>query len=275
MAVATFGNERWLPHLYGRRGRRPQAQGRKPPDPRPEGRARPDARRALAGAGRRATWALPPAQGRAVPRRARRADGGGRPVHLRVHRQGRLGQLAGHGVPPDQEHGGRGSAHPHRALRAAVGRVRQQGDPGPLRLRPRSSSPSGTSRAASRTAERQPAGTGPWKFVEHVRGDRIVYEAVDGHWRATPHWKRLVFIKVPEPATRHGDAAGGQRRRDRGRRRVRRRAQEGRRADDHSCRTCRGCTSSSAGSGRPSPPTIPRCRGRSPTPSARARCAWP
>jgi peptide/nickel transport system substrate-binding protein len=51
-------------------------------------------------------------------------------------------------------------------------------------------------------AERHPMGTGPWKFVEHVRGDRIVYEAVDGHWRATPHWKRLVFIKVPEPATR-------------------------------------------------------------------------
>jgi peptide/nickel transport system substrate-binding protein len=51
-------------------------------------------------------------------------------------------------------------------------------------------------------AERQPIGSGPWKFVEHVRGDRIVYEAVQNHWRATPHFKRLVFIKVPEPATR-------------------------------------------------------------------------
>ena len=51
-------------------------------------------------------------------------------------------------------------------------------------------------------AERHPVGTGPWKFAEHVRGDRIVYEAVEGHWRATPHWKRLVFLKVPEPATR-------------------------------------------------------------------------
>ncbi len=51
-------------------------------------------------------------------------------------------------------------------------------------------------------AERQPVGTGPWKLVEHVRGDRIVYEAVDKHWRATPHWKRLVIAKVPEPATR-------------------------------------------------------------------------
>jgi peptide/nickel transport system substrate-binding protein len=51
-------------------------------------------------------------------------------------------------------------------------------------------------------AERHPVGTGPWKFVEHVRGDRIVYEAVESHWRATPHFKRLVFLKVPEPATR-------------------------------------------------------------------------
>src|SRR5207244_6414167 len=51
-------------------------------------------------------------------------------------------------------------------------------------------------------AGRQPVATGPWKFVEHVRGDRIVYEAVENHWRATPHFKRLVFVKVPEPSTR-------------------------------------------------------------------------
>jgi peptide/nickel transport system substrate-binding protein len=51
-------------------------------------------------------------------------------------------------------------------------------------------------------AERNPVATGPYQFVEHVRGDRIVYEAVDNHWRATPHWKRIVFMKVPEPATR-------------------------------------------------------------------------
>jgi peptide/nickel transport system substrate-binding protein len=51
-------------------------------------------------------------------------------------------------------------------------------------------------------AERHPVGTGPWQFVEHGRGDRIVYEAVAQHWRAVPHFKRLVFLKVPEPATR-------------------------------------------------------------------------
>src|SRR5256712_5425880 len=51
-------------------------------------------------------------------------------------------------------------------------------------------------------AERHPVATGPWKFVKHVRGDRIVYEAVENHWRATPHFKRMVFLKVPEPSTR-------------------------------------------------------------------------
>src|SRR3989442_7557821 len=56
--------------------------------------------------------------------------------------------------------------------------------------------------AGEEGAERHPVATGPWKFVEHVRGDRIVYEAVENHWRATPHFKRLVFLKVPEPATR-------------------------------------------------------------------------
>jgi peptide/nickel transport system substrate-binding protein len=56
--------------------------------------------------------------------------------------------------------------------------------------------------AGEEGAERHPIGTGPWKFVEHVRGDRIVFEAVENHWRAVPQFKRLVFLKVPEPATR-------------------------------------------------------------------------
>jgi len=56
--------------------------------------------------------------------------------------------------------------------------------------------------SGEQVAERNPVATGPWKFVEHVRGDRIVFEAVENHWRATPHFKRLVLVKVPEPATR-------------------------------------------------------------------------
>jgi len=45
-------------------------------------------------------------------------------------------------------------------------------------------------------------GTGPWKFVEHVRGDRIVFVAGEHHWGAVPHFKRLVLLKMPESAMR-------------------------------------------------------------------------
>ena len=49
--------------------------------------------------------------------------------------------------------------------------------------------------AGEQGAERQPSGTGPWKFVEHVRGDRIVYEAVilGGQWPT----KSTYDAKVP------------------------------------------------------------------------------
>jgi ABC-type transport system substrate-binding protein len=56
--------------------------------------------------------------------------------------------------------------------------------------------------AAEEGAERHAVATGSRKFAEHVRGDRIVYEAAGNHWRAKPYFKRLVFLKVPEPATR-------------------------------------------------------------------------
>jgi peptide/nickel transport system substrate-binding protein len=48
----------------------------------------------------------------------------------------------------------------------------------------------------------KPVGSGPWKFVRSIPGDRIEYEAVPGHWRGTPHFKRMVILLVPEQATR-------------------------------------------------------------------------
>jgi peptide/nickel transport system substrate-binding protein len=49
----------------------------------------------------------------------------------------------------------------------------------------------------------KPVGSGPWKFVRSVPGDRIEYEAVAGpHWRGTPQFKRLVLLLVPEQSTR-------------------------------------------------------------------------
>jgi peptide/nickel transport system substrate-binding protein len=50
---------------------------------------------------------------------------------------------------------------------------------------------------------KKPIGSGPWKFVRSVPGDRVEYEAVDyPHWRGTPHFKRLVILLVPEESTR-------------------------------------------------------------------------
>jgi peptide/nickel transport system substrate-binding protein len=49
----------------------------------------------------------------------------------------------------------------------------------------------------------KPVGSGPWKFVRSVPGDRIEYEAVAGpHWRGTPQFKRMTLLLVPEQSTR-------------------------------------------------------------------------
>lgn len=48
----------------------------------------------------------------------------------------------------------------------------------------------------------KPIGSGPWKFVRMVPGDRIEYEAVPGHWRGTPQYKKMTLLLVPEQSTR-------------------------------------------------------------------------
>jgi peptide/nickel transport system substrate-binding protein len=53
------------------------------------------------------------------------------------------------------------------------------------------------------TFRAKPVGSGPWRFVRMVAGDRVEYEAVDyPHWRGTPHFKRLTILLVPEESTR-------------------------------------------------------------------------
>jgi len=50
---------------------------------------------------------------------------------------------------------------------------------------------------------RKPIGSGPWRFVRSVAGDRIEFAAVDyPHWRGTPHFKNLQILLVPEESTR-------------------------------------------------------------------------
>ncbi len=57
----------------------------------------------------------------------------------------------------------------------------------------------------------KPIGSGPWKFVRSVPGDRIEYEAIDyPHWRGTPQFKRMVLLLVPEQSTRLAMARTGE-----------------------------------------------------------------
>jgi peptide/nickel transport system substrate-binding protein len=48
----------------------------------------------------------------------------------------------------------------------------------------------------------RPVGTGPFKFVELVKDDRLVLEVFERHWRGAPKIRRIVFKPIPEPFTR-------------------------------------------------------------------------
>lgn len=51
--------------------------------------------------------------------------------------------------------------------------------------------------------EANPVGTGPFKFVEWVQGDRIVLEAFEDYWdEGLPKLARVIFRPIPEEATR-------------------------------------------------------------------------
>jgi peptide/nickel transport system substrate-binding protein len=50
--------------------------------------------------------------------------------------------------------------------------------------------------------QQHPIGSGPWKFVRHVPGDTMEYEAVSNHWSQTPEFKKLTNILIPEETTR-------------------------------------------------------------------------
>ncbi len=51
-------------------------------------------------------------------------------------------------------------------------------------------------------ADEKPIGSGPYRLVKHVRGDRLLMEAVENHWRLTPAFAKLTILKVPEDSTR-------------------------------------------------------------------------
>ena len=48
----------------------------------------------------------------------------------------------------------------------------------------------------------RPVGTGPFRFVELIKDDRLVVEAFDRHWRGAPRVRRIIYKPIPEPFTR-------------------------------------------------------------------------
>ena len=55
----------------------------------------------------------------------------------------------------------------------------------------------------------RPIGTGPFRFVEYVVGERVVLEANPDYWGAKAASQRLVWQIVPDPATRVAALARG------------------------------------------------------------------
>jgi peptide/nickel transport system substrate-binding protein len=51
-------------------------------------------------------------------------------------------------------------------------------------------------------ANDQIAGTGSWDLVEYRTGEFWRMEAVENHWRKTPHFAELVFREIPEESSR-------------------------------------------------------------------------
>ncbi len=56
----------------------------------------------------------------------------------------------------------------------------------------------------------RPVGTGPFRFVELVKDDRLVVEAFDRHWRGVPKIQRITFKPIPEPFTRAAALRNGE-----------------------------------------------------------------
>src|SRR6266702_2491337 len=50
--------------------------------------------------------------------------------------------------------------------------------------------------------QKNPVGSGPFKFVRWVKDDRIELEANEQYWRSAPRIKRLIFKPIPDDAVR-------------------------------------------------------------------------
>ena len=58
-------------------------------------------------------------------------------------------------------------------------------------------------------ADVEPIASGPYKLVNHDRGIRMDFEAVEGHWKLTPAFANMSFLKIVENSTRVAQLRAG------------------------------------------------------------------
>jgi peptide/nickel transport system substrate-binding protein len=56
---------------------------------------------------------------------------------------------------------------------------------------------------------KEPVGTGPFRFIEWVKGQRLVLEANTGYWMGPPHVQKVIFRPIPEMATQIAELVAG------------------------------------------------------------------
>ncbi|MBP3041223.1 ABC transporter substrate-binding protein [Bacillaceae bacterium Marseille-Q3522] len=56
---------------------------------------------------------------------------------------------------------------------------------------------------------KNPVGSGPYKFSEWIRDDRVVLEANDEYFADAPKWKEVIVRSIPESSTRVGELFTG------------------------------------------------------------------
>ena len=59
------------------------------------------------------------------------------------------------------------------------------------------------------TADVAPIASGPYKLMNHDRGVRMDFEAVEGHWKLTPAFANMSFLKIVENSTRVAQLRAG------------------------------------------------------------------
>ena len=59
-----------------------------------------------------------------------------------------------------------------------------------------------TERVGFAALAERPNGTGPYRFTEHIRDERIVLEGHESHWRGAPTIRTVELRPMPETSTR-------------------------------------------------------------------------